>query len=299
MKFNKAKEFIYKNARPLDYARWQYLFENGSQENVLSILTAYQNEDGGFGYALEPDCWNPVSSPIQTWAATQIIREIGLKNRKHPIVLGILNYLEKTEYFSGHSWNNTIPSNDDYPHAQWWNYVVTNEVNYNPTVSLIGFILLYASSESTIYHTAQRLLSEAYEWFKNNCPLESMHTASCFVELFEDLCECNPCGVDLNEFEKLLQIQIKHVLTTDTSIWSKEYVCKPSLFIHSSNSRFYKENKQLCDFECDFISQTQLEDGAWNVTWDWECYPEQWHISKNWWKSDLIIKNVKFYQSMQ
>ena len=53
MNFNKAKEFIYKNARPLDFARWQFLFEDGSRENVLSILKMYQNEDGGFGHALE------------------------------------------------------------------------------------------------------------------------------------------------------------------------------------------------------------------------------------------------------
>lgn len=81
MNFNKAKEFIYKNARPLDFARWQFLFEDGSRENVLSILKMYQNEDGGFGHALEADCWNPDSSPVQTWAATQIIREVDLKER--------------------------------------------------------------------------------------------------------------------------------------------------------------------------------------------------------------------------
>ena len=57
MNINKAKEFIYKNARPLDCARWQYLFENGSRENVLNFLAAYQNEDGGFGHALEEYCF--------------------------------------------------------------------------------------------------------------------------------------------------------------------------------------------------------------------------------------------------
>lgn len=96
MNFNKAKEFIYKNARPLDCARWQYLFENGSRENVLNFLAAYQNEDGGFGHALEADCWNPDSSPVQTWAAIQIIREVDLKEKEHPIILGILRYLENT-----------------------------------------------------------------------------------------------------------------------------------------------------------------------------------------------------------
>lgn len=74
--FEKAKGFIKRNARPIDFVRWQYHFENGSKEAVLDILSFYQNEDGGFGHALENDCWNPNSTPIHTWAATEILREI-------------------------------------------------------------------------------------------------------------------------------------------------------------------------------------------------------------------------------
>ena len=62
----KAREFIYRNARPLELAQWQYHFENGSKENVLAVLSFYQNKDGGFGHALEADSWNPNSSPVQT-----------------------------------------------------------------------------------------------------------------------------------------------------------------------------------------------------------------------------------------
>ena len=187
----------------------------------MNFLAAYQNEDGGFGHALEADCWNPDPSPVQTWAATQIIREVDLKENDHPIILGILRYLENTKYFDGHVWANSIPSNEAYPHAPWWNYtdVDVNEVNYNPTASLIGFILLYASPKSSLYQTAQRLLREAYAWFQLHCPLESMHTASCFAELFEDLLECNISGIDLSEFESSLQMQVKHILTA-------EYLCR-------------------------------------------------------------------------
>ena len=44
--------------------------------NVINILKTYQNTDGGFANALEPDCWNINSTPLQTWAATRIIKEI-------------------------------------------------------------------------------------------------------------------------------------------------------------------------------------------------------------------------------
>lgn len=44
--FNNARQFIYRNARPLDIARWQYHFENSSKDAVLTALAAYQNTDG-------------------------------------------------------------------------------------------------------------------------------------------------------------------------------------------------------------------------------------------------------------
>ncbi len=53
MHYVKARDFIYKNARPIDMARWKYLFENGSKEAVLEALSTYQNEDGGFAHALD------------------------------------------------------------------------------------------------------------------------------------------------------------------------------------------------------------------------------------------------------
>lgn len=62
--YARAKKFILKNSRSLDMARWNYLFENGSKEDVINILKTYQNTDGGFANALESDCWNVNSTPL-------------------------------------------------------------------------------------------------------------------------------------------------------------------------------------------------------------------------------------------
>ena len=83
-------------------------------------------------------------------------------------------------------------------------------------------------------------------------------------------------------------------ITYDTKTWNTDYVCKPSFFIKSKSSDFYLENKDICKFEYQFILETQNEDGSWNVTWDWNNEFEEWTISKNWWKSDIIIKNIKY-----
>ncbi len=299
MKFESARSFVYKNARPLDMARWTFLFEGGSKEDLLKVLATYQNEDGGFGHALEPDCWNPDSSPIQTWTATQIIKEINLEDKEHPIIQGILNYLSSGKDFDGHTWANAIPTNNDHPHAPWWGYYSAPETTYNPTASLIGFILKFADKNSELAGKAGFLTLEAFSYFRSHYPLDAMHTVANFVDLYEYLKESgHQALVDMAEIKRLLQSQIQQVVTYDTSKWGVDYVCKPSLFIDSKSSDFYEDNKPICDYECEFLANTQQADGTWAVTWGWGDYPEEWAISKNCWKSDLIIKNLKFLKAM-
>ena len=298
----RAREFVYKNARPVDIARWNYLFENGESSEVIKYLLSYQNKDGGFGNALEPDCWNKKSTPMQTWAATKIINEIGLENKSHPLISGTLEYLCSGDEFDGHRWHglNTVQSNNDCPHAPWWSYLQKEETGYNPTASLIGFILKYADEKSPLHILACELAQEAYGYFKKNFPLESMHETACFVDFYEYMKACNIQGLlDLKEFRNLLQQQIKKVITYHTDSWSTDYVCKPSRFISSKKSDFYSGNEEICDFEFHFIEQTQNLDGTWNVTWNWDAFPEQWSISENWWKSDIIIRNMAYMKAFE
>ena len=50
--WRRIRRWMYRNARPLDLARWRYHFENGGVSDVLQALSAYQNDDGGFMYRL-------------------------------------------------------------------------------------------------------------------------------------------------------------------------------------------------------------------------------------------------------
>lgn len=97
--FMKIKKWMYRNARPLDIARWKYHFEDGSKEEVLKALAAYQNLDGGFAHALEADSWNPNSCPMQTWCATEVLYELGVTDKENEIVKGILAYLDSKKIF--------------------------------------------------------------------------------------------------------------------------------------------------------------------------------------------------------
>lgn len=295
--FEKAGNFIYRNARPLDLARWQYHFEGGSREVVLNALAAYQNEDGGFGHALEADCFNPNSSPIQTWAATEILREAGVTDPKNPMIQKILRYLESGADFDDlqKQWLNTVPSNNEYPCAVWWKYddEKGSRFEYNPTACLAGFAIKYAEADSSLYQMACEIAKQAAEWFLAKAPFQEMHVTSCFIHLYE---YCSEAGVQLFDMEAFfhkLTEQVNCNICKDTEKWRTGYCAFPSNFISSKNSPFYAENAEWVDAESRHIKENQLPDGSFVVPWQWCNEYKEYEIAVNWWKSDLIIKKMR------
>ena len=69
-----ARQFILGNARLLDRKRFAFRFEGGSAKDVVAALRPYQNVDGGFGHALEPDLRCAASQPVPTELALEISR---------------------------------------------------------------------------------------------------------------------------------------------------------------------------------------------------------------------------------
>jgi len=300
--FSKARSFIYRNARPIDMARFQYHFEGGSQNAVLTALAAYQNEDGGFGHALEPDAWNPNSAPIQTWAATEILREIDFTDSTHPLITGILRYLESGSHFDGHFWACTVGGNNDYPHAPWWHTESDSACHndYNPTACLAVFIIRFAGKGSETYRLGYGIAKEAFTAYMGQEMLSDMHTAGCFVRLLQYWEEAGEKGLfDIAALKYKLIGQVKHSITHNTAEWKTGYVCKPSQFFHSRDSIFYAGNKEIAEYECGHIVSTQLDDGSWHIPWGWEYYPEEWAVAKNWWKGNGVILNMLYLQGMK
>lgn len=300
--YHRAREFIYRNARPIDLARWKYHFEEGCKEAALDCLLQYQNEDGGFGHALEPDAWNPHSSPIQTWQATEILREIEFTQPDHPLIKGILRYLGSGANSDGHFWYNAIRSNNDYPHAPWWHAEQdsTDNESYNPTACLAGFVIRFADKQSDLYEFGRRLAQSAFAQLVNKTRENDMNTIHCYIRLMEYCCEAQVHDViDLDHLKRILTKLVNKSITLDTCLWEKSYICKPSQFFSTTDSLFYHDNMAIAEYECEHIIHTQQDDGAWGIPWKWNDYPEQWAISKNWWKSHCVIRNLLYLKGMK
>lgn len=297
--FEAAKSFVYRNARPLDFALFRYHFEQGDAQEVLHILASYQNSDGGFGHALEADNWNPASTPIATWTATCKLRELGVAEADNPIVQGILRYLDSGADFAEGKWYNTVAGNNDYPHAVWWSCEQGEGVPHdNPTVGLAGFALCYADKGSSLYQKAEQIISKAVAAFIEK-PTKEMHVLRIYLELLSYLEKSGHSElVDKPVFQEKLYETIRSDVCKEPEKWYTEYVCKPSVFYDGTDRLFAILDRALCEKEAELMLEQQRADGAWPITWQWYTEYKEFEISANWWRSVMIIENLLYLKAM-
>ena len=312
--FEKARGFIYRSARPLDLAMFRYRFENGSRKDVVTALSAYQNPDGGFGWGVEADNFNPDSLPMGVWKATEYLREIGGIEPEHPMIRGILRYLEGGDGFDAvrDQWANTVPSNNDYPCAVWWKYSETGSSfeygqsvtgalsawKYNPTAALAGFLIRYAAPDSALREKGVRIAKAAAEWFMKDAPVER-HIAGCFISLYEYCTDAGVMPFDGEAMLKKLKEIVDRSICRDVSRWDG-YIPRPSAFLTSRGSRFYSEDlEELCRAECEYIKNTQLSDGSFSVPWAWGNDYKEWYVAENWCKAIVTMENMLFLREFE
>ena len=296
--FRRIRLFVYRNARPLDLYRWQFHFEHGSPEAVLHALSAYQNADGGFGNALEEDAWNPNSSPIQTGTAAAILMEIGFSKKNHPLPWGVLQYLDSGADSEGDRWASVVPSNDEYPHAPWWKCgsQSTSHSEFNPTAILAGLALYFAPRDSLLFKKCLGIAHELSETFLSVSEMD-MHPLICMESLLNWIKTAKMQeAFDVEALDAQMLRQQSRLMIRDQNKWSG-YACRPSEFIHSPAHPLYEDFSELVKMELDWLLETRNDQGVWNITWGWEGFEKAFAISENWWKTEIILRNLRFLRA--
>ncbi len=295
--YSQVKNWVYRNGRQIEVAMWNCIFEKGPQKAVIDALMEYQNEDGGFGHTLEPDNWNPESTPSTTYQAIEILSQIGFKDMEHPIYQGIFKYLQSEQDLLSYGWRFTVPSNENYPHAPWWNY--SEEENskeyYGITAELCSFILQYGKKEWGIYQKALHISDALIHSLMINGNYGDMGLQG-YVKLLATLHECGHNEYDLEHLEQILADKITNAIENDTEKWVY-YGVRPSNFIHSPASPYYERNKTIMDTEIKYLITTKPADDVWAITWTWfdnmEKYEKYFNVSENWWKAIKAIEKMQ------
>lgn len=284
--FNQAKDFIEQSARPLDQSLFKYYFEQQSSEKVLENLSFFQNSDGGFGHALEPDFRLSMSSPLATSVAFQYLNAINA-NSKHPLIIGAIKYLENTflEKFQG--WKQVPPEVNKVPRAIWWNYDDEKANEYlqnhwaNPSAEILSYLIKYSDPDrydSLLKHAVKMLK-------KQNGKLES-HDFLCFLRLAQQVPSAKEALIE--ELKKSLNYSI----ATSPDQWSG-YGLRPYWVVNSPDSLFYCELEDIVSLNLDYEIENQQSDGSWIPFWSWMQYEKDWPEARQDWSGYLTVKLLK------
>lgn len=295
--FDEIRDWMYRNARNIELSLWRYHFENGSREDVLSALAFYQNEDGGFGNTLEADNWNPESTPYTTLRAIDVVKSVGLSDMEHPIMQGIFRFLESGKHMTEYGWLFSIPSNDNYPHAPWWSF--DNKANryesIGLTAELAAFIIEFGDKDSELYKKAMNFAKQLTTDLKTLSKFGDMGVGG-YCVLLDTI---RRCGLEeIFDYKNTLPIVKKLVydsIERDVSKW-EFYGKRPSNFIDSPESVFFKDNEDITMKELDYLIEKRPAKSVWNITWSWfennEKYPKEFAVSENWWRAAVAIQKM-------
>ena len=96
------------------------MFGDGAAWPVRDAVSAYRNEDGGFGHALEPDCRAPGSQPLAVEMALRIMDEADTWDEA--LVLGACDWLAAVAPAEGGAAfvEQGPEALTGWPHAPWW-----------------------------------------------------------------------------------------------------------------------------------------------------------------------------------
>jgi hypothetical protein len=136
------RSYLQQYARKLDLYLYEYLFGGASPQPIFSELATYQNADGGFGKALEPDMRLRDSSALATVVAFQYLSHLPV-SPEDGMVGQAIRYLMDSYDDARTGWTNIPPAADQFPRAPWWNYdsAQTWAEWGNPSAEILGYLL--------------------------------------------------------------------------------------------------------------------------------------------------------------
>lgn len=281
--FNQAREFVMKYARTLDQKVFQYHFENGPKNEVIQALAKYQNSDGGFGNAIEPDFRLAASSPMATSVGLQHCEEIEIDSN-HIMVQSAIRYLVSTYQTEGGYWPFTFLDVNEEPHAPWWHadeIVSPSEARWpNPNAELVGYLNKYSM------YVPEVILSTI-----NRRTLLNLESSVYIEGLIYDIICWNRAYSYLPEplrkkAKDKVERTLQKIIPTIEEKLREVHIFKIAPDLQSICYRLFPDTVEAL-----IVTQIdrQSDNGGWWPTWEWGQYEDVWSIAKEEWAGKITV----------
>ena len=285
-KLRSIRNHVFRYARALDVARWNFHFEDGSEKDVLKALAVYRNADGGFGHGLEPDLHDPESTPTGAWVDVRVLREIGFPEIAENLMRDLYDYLLPLPPFHTET--------DEIAQTVRSYY---NEAPCHPTAELAGFILRTAEEGSVAKKHAEEVLKNLLPRVARQHPKGI--DLSTLAALSEDLEAAGRNDLLPEGFHKWIGDQVYQSIEQNPSKYEQGgHLITPKYYIAGKDSPYYERNRAICDFYAGHLEDTVTNSGAWDIGRS-AGKEERAHQAKRDWQGSLIVDNMLYLQGMK
>jgi hypothetical protein len=294
-RYAQARAYLLKSARPLEAAIFRYRFEEGDAENVYTELAKFQNSDGGFGKALEPDLRLPASSPLATTSALQRLRMLHAP-AQHFLVDGAIRYLVAAYDAAYQSWPLVPPDAEHAPHAPWWNQEGLAErfgnFAVNPRAEVVGYLHEFVDESDLQAVTLRDTLTPVvFQDLLQRTEQLSGDAFHCCQRLVDSPGLPGSMAVDL---QRWLLRMADTAVATDPATWSG-YVLSPLQVAPDRTAPMGIPLSHVLPANLDFVIDSQADDGSWAPTWSWfGAYPEDWPQAQREWRGVLTLERLEW-----
>jgi len=296
--FDRARHFLKTQARPLDRALFEYRFENASTQAVITALMTYQNDDGGFGRALEPDLRTPTSSALATGIGLNTLRELGCAPSQ-PAVRQAVDYLVATIEQDAQVWRVAPHDTNAFAHAPWWHDEAGSlartfdDFLIIPRAQIVG-LLWHVSAQGPemvpggwIEDLTERTVSgiESIAALGTGGGDDLVYALSLMET--EDL----PDHFRRRLARKLRDV-VPSVVSRDPQEWGS-YCITPLKVAPSPNSFAADLIRDDLQAYLDYQINRQTPEGTWDPVWTWgDSYPEAWPQARQECRGHLTLETL-------
>lgn len=293
--FDRARDFIKTQARPLEIAIFDLEFETGSVDDGLAQLVKFQNPDGGFGQALEPDVRIQSSSALCTEMGLRYLAEWQI-SADHPVVKAAVKYLLESFDSETQVWR-VIPENaNEYPHAPWW-----HDEAGSLAETFDGYLIIpRAGILAALYHYRELVPAD---WLAMVTEIAAQDIENLEADKFGGggdglvyslrLAEAPGLGSNYkSELLPHLRDIADVIVSRDPQAWVG-YSAPPLKLAPTPDSPIFDLIADDIQTHLDYLIEGQTTGGFWEPTWSWgDFYPEDWEQAKQEWRGILTLDTL-------
>ena len=292
--FERAYHFLLHQARPLERALFLYRFEGAGTDVVLTALSAFQNTDGGFGRALEPDLRSPSSSALATAIGLQTLKALGCSAGEVPVRRAVAYLLATYQQETG-VWRVAPADVNSYPHAPWW-----HDQDGSLERTFDGFLIIpRALIVAGLQHYAPLVpgdwLESVTEATVRDIESEDELGGGGGSDLQYAITLAETRGLPhhwVQRLESRIRRAIPAAVVGDAAMWDS-YWLTPLRAVNTPATLGADLMADQVQLHLDYQIAHQTAEGTWDPTWSWgETYPQAWAQARLEWRGHLTLETL-------